>query len=129
MPESRSLRTYGLIILWGGVLAVVANGFLVQELIRFVSTVMDSVSIGKPMRGGWLTLSRAAVPASWVYWVSHAWLICAAIQLRQRGETQPSVTVRVWLPKLMLVVGLEVLAIHAMALMIRPYWRLTPSLW
>ncbi len=129
MPESQSRLTRKAILTWVGVLCAVANGFILQELIRFVSSVMDSVSVGQPMRGGSLTLSRAAVPASWVYWASHAWFVLAALHQRQNPNGPSSPKVHVTLPRLMLVLALEVVAIHGIVWMILPYWRLTPSLW
>jgi hypothetical protein len=117
------------ILFWTGLLCALANGFILQELVRFVDSVMESVSVGQPMRGGWLTLSSAAVPAAWVYWASHAWLIFAGLHLHQGSSASSWPTAQSWLPKIMLVVALEVVAIHAIVWMILPYWRLTPSLW
>jgi hypothetical protein len=128
MAESRSRPTRSTLLFWTGVPCAVANGFILQELVWFVNSVMDSVSVGQPMHGGWLTLSRAAVPASWVYWASHAWLFLAALHLHQ-GSSVPSTPLsHAAVPKLVLIVAVEVVAIHGIVWMILPYWRLTPSL-
>lgn len=129
MAESQSRLTRSSILFWTGVLCAVANGFILQELVRFVDSVMESVSVGQPMRGGWLTMSRAAVPASWVYWASHAWLIVAALHLHQRPSAPSSAAAQPGLWRLLLIVALEVAAIHGIVWMVLPYWRLTPSLW
>src|SRR5262245_37304869 len=63
---------------WAGVVALVANSFLSQELVRIMSDQMDRVSQGERLvMGGWMRLSGAAWPATWIYWASHLWTIAA----------------------------------------------------
>jgi len=111
---------------WAGMLFLIADTFLLQELVRFLLTVIDSVSEGHPLSGGWLDLSRGAAIAVWLYWLSHVWLI--AILTKWRSPS--SAPLRKLDVAISGVVALEILAIHYLVLTWRPHWHITPeALW
>ena len=62
-----------------GILCLVGAAFLLQELLRHVVAVApQSVT-----HGGWLDLSGAALPASWLYFAAHIWAVLFLLRWRK----------------------------------------------
>lgn len=112
---------------WIGLLFLLANALLLQELVRFMIEVIDSVSRGSPLTGGWLDLSTGAAPATWLYWISHIWVL--TLFMRQRRDTGVA-RLRGAEYILGIMVAVEIVAIHYLALTFRTDWIVTPRyLW
>jgi hypothetical protein len=113
---------------WAGVVAVVGNTFLSQDLLRLTFDLMDRVSEGEHVvPGGWMRLSGAAWPATWIYWASHLWVVAALRDVRSSpGEASLDRRESV----LTAIVVLEIILIHSLVLMFRGSWHLWPAfLW
>lgn len=110
-----------------GVVALVGNTFLSQELVRIVSDHMDCISEGERFDvGGWIRLSGAAWPATWIYWASHIWTL-VAIRDANPSSRQPGAMGRED-SALTIIVLLEIILIHSLVLMFRGSWHLWPTL-
>jgi hypothetical protein len=91
-----------------------------------MSDHMDRVSEGERFAvGGWMRLSGAAWPATWIYWASHIWAIAALCQVRAESPQLRRAD-----GVLTAIVVLEIIIIHTVVLMFRGSWHLSPAfLW
>lgn len=120
--EWRTMRT---LTRWVGIVAAVACTFLSQELIRVLFEHMDRVSSGEQISGGWMRLSGASWPATWIYWASHLWVF--AVLRDWRRSPGPSRVGKVDLFLAFLVL-FEILLIHLLIAMFRGHWEIEPAL-
>ncbi len=99
--------------------------FLLQELTRFVLLdigAMRQLPLSRST-AGWLDLSGVAVPATWLYWAAHLWLIL--FLWRSRGLRGPARTTE-WALFGALTFG--VVAVHALVLGPLREWNIAPWL-
>jgi hypothetical protein len=113
-------------MLWAGMLALAANTFLFQELVRIYLDHMDRVSAGDAVfLTGYMQLSSGAWPATWVYWASHVWVVYAIRQVRSTPHGSSRGKAHAFLAAIVL---LEIVIIHPLVLMLRGSWHLRPTL-
>ena len=115
-PGRTSWRLYR----WLGLACSVGVLFLVQDLTR---ALLDLQAIGNPASSpGWLDLSGASVPASWLYWAGHFWVIA----FMASREARASASSGDWVLCGVLAAGL--VGVHIIVLGPLRGWVLSPHL-